>query len=198
MLADHGLDISDIDLRELFTSALLPFLTNTPVLRTLNRLQRSLDILDIEGLSKLWSQRHGETSSILGSGISDATLAEWSAFIDYYLSAQTRFDPKTTDLEHYLLAYLLSATFKDCSIMIKLDLLDINKEQEATVDPQRVKVIDLDPKSVNKLPKWEKLDDQIVTAYRDVAEEERRHCVDDGWTEEDHTLSSPSGWLASP
>lgn len=59
------------------------------------------------------------------------------------------------ELRYYILAYLMSATFKDCSIII-----DMRADGE-----EKVKVIDLDPKSVQRLEKWKKLDSEIALAY---------------------------------
>ena len=41
---------------DVFASALIQPLLQTPILRILSDLQRNLDPLDIEGLSKLWKQ----------------------------------------------------------------------------------------------------------------------------------------------
>jgi inositol-pentakisphosphate 2-kinase len=210
MFADPSHQTEDV--RDTFTSALLPMLMNTPALRILSKLQRTLDCLDIEGLSNLW--RHAEASAPLyrttfasfferGPGNAEEappsspigvsslfltspepTISDWTDFLDTYLSsASSHFDnsnPGRENLRYYLLAYLLSATFKDCSIIIRLDPLQPTIPQPAQVKPERVTVIDLDPKSMDRLRKWEKLDREIVLAYLGV--EERKVCVD-GWVE---------------
>ncbi|KAI4524645.1 hypothetical protein K525DRAFT_193558 [Schizophyllum commune Loenen D] len=237
------------DAREAFADAILPLLTETPVLKTLSKLQRSLDVLDIEGLSKLWqytemmapayrtqfaqffalpedeedysismpgSWPHPEPSTPLSPltplspgmctpsmpsdfrrrptdpptsplGVSsqylqepEPTIDDWSSFLDTYLSPFIQIDhaaPVPEDLRFYLLAYLLSATFKDCSIIVRMDLLG-GEKQPGPVDPSRVTVIDLDPKSMKRLRKWEKLDQEIVEAYANV--KDFRTCVDEG------------------
>lgn len=182
MLVDSNEEIEDKDLREAFTQAIIPLLIRTPVLRILNKLQRTLDILDIEGLSQLWKQ--AQPSPPVGVGAPEPTLEEWSTFIDTYLSDATisHVDPKPEDLRHYLLGYLLSATFKDCSIIVRLNLIDPHAESSQDVDPSKVTVIDLDPKSIDRLKKWEKLDTEIASKYAEVEEMNRRTCVDD-WAE---------------
>lgn len=176
-----------IDLRASFTATIVPFLMNTPVLRILSKHQRALDALDIEGLSKLWNRVHSgmqdpSTPPVLGTGLDfrDPSISEWSGFLDAYLSSQN-FDHNTTpapeDLRYYLLAYLLSATFKDCSIIIRLSQEVSNV---SPLPPNTVTVIDLDPKSMDRLSKWELLDRKITESYNEVPEEEAKHCIDDG------------------
>ncbi|GLB34803.1 putative phosphorylates Ins(1,3,4,5,6)P5 at position 2 to form Ins(1,2,3,4,5,6)P6 (InsP6 or phytate) [Lyophyllum shimeji] len=197
------------DLRETFVSALLPLLLHTPVLRVLSTLQRNLDVLDIEGLSKLW--RLAETSAPLYRtttapffqresvesdealppsppiGVSslfltspEPAISEWTEFLDMYLSDDSaqlnHTNPTPENLRYYLLAYLLSATFKDCSIIVRLHRLRPTPPNE--VKPEQVTVIDLDPKSMARLRKWERLDQEIVQAY--LTAENRKVCID-GW-----------------
>lgn len=175
-----------------FISSIVPLLVETPVLRTLAKLQRSLDVLDIEGLSKLWSlslkQSTSEVSSVIeataeqlpliGSTSPEPSIADWTEFVDEYLTSHKSLDhsdPKLSNLRYYLLAYLLSATFKDCSIMLR------THQHKDSSSPEGVKgtvtVIDLDPKSIGRLSKWEKLDREIVESYTGM---EARKCVD-GW-----------------
>ncbi len=178
---------TDDVMQEAFADAMLPLLIDTPVLRVLNKIQRTLDALDIEGLSLLWKRAHtvAEVTTYgsppaVGVGAPNPTLADWASFIDNYLS-QPPFNhasPNPENLRYYLLAYLLSATFKDCSVIIRMDLLDPSRPPTA-IDPSKVTIIDLDPKNMNRLQKWEKLDQIIVDAYREVALEDRKTCLDD-------------------
>lgn len=131
--------------------------TGTTLFRTISDLQRNLDTLDIEGLSKLWSQVH--PTDTIGSGITNPPLfPDWTDFADDYLKTHKDQnhespEPTETQLMYYLQAYLLSATFKDCSIMFRIG------------GEEFIKVIDLDIKGVEKLPKWLALDREIVAAY---------------------------------
>ncbi|KAJ7172029.1 inositol-pentakisphosphate 2-kinase, partial [Mycena filopes] len=152
-----GLANDIADPKEAVITALLPVLLNTPVLRTISRLQRTLDALDIEGLSPL--------CDLAPIGV-QPTIAEWTHFIDAYLAAPTSPPPAdAAHLRYHVLAYLLSATFKDCSILIR-------------VPAGTVTVIDLDPKGVDRLRKWEQLDNKIVARYATVPGPDRKVCLD--------------------
>lgn len=194
-------DVSTI--RDLFATALVQPLLDTPILRILSELQRNLDALDIEGLAKLWrkvesaASMHGgaDSASIAPLGhkssfdlISDPSISDWNDFLDDYLSSERKKDmdhdhPSPEDLRHHLLAYLLSATFKDCSVIVRLDFL---RPEEASLQKvktrlDRATVIDLDPKKFDKLRGWEELDKAIVNEYSTVVE--RKICVDE-WNKE--------------
>jgi len=149
-------------------------------------LQRSLEVLDIEGLSKLWALSHPQSPSEspavcvppIGSTSPNPTISEWTNFVDEYLASHNTLDhahPKTSNLRYYLLAYLLSATFKDCSIILGIN--PNNSKASSDTKINSVTLIDLDPKSIDKLTKWEKLDREIVESYNGA---EEKHCVD-GW-----------------
>ena len=120
----------------------------------------------------------GASSELWPSGI--PTISDWTDFLDKYLSpagAQLNHsEPKPENLRYYVLAYLLSATFKDCSIIIRLDPSSLNRRLTKAVAPDKVTVIDLDPKSLHRLRKWEQLDQEIVGAYLGVDKPKR--CID--------------------
>ena len=163
-------DVQSVDVKEAFTSALLPLLTGTAVLKRISYLQRSLDPLDIEGLSKLWVSagirtfddiEHSDTARLL---FSEPTMDEWAEFVSRYLSSEmcSLENPDTSQLRYLLLAYLLSATFKDCSLIVRLDFIG---SETKVAEPWRVSVIDLDPKSMSRMEKWERLDSEITERY---------------------------------
>ncbi|KAK1215060.1 hypothetical protein PQX77_022350 [Marasmius sp. AFHP31] len=200
-------DADDALLRTTFISSLLPLLTRTPALQVLNRLQRTLDMLDVEGLGKVWEAFHrhhhqpGQGVPELGEGMEEPTIDEWMGFIDGYLEQEpggaTTFlpgpPPSSTgeqqqytqpQLRSFLLAYLLSATFKDCSIMVRMGKLGAS-DDNGDPDPRNVTIIDLDPKSMTRLRKWEVLDGEIVREYERLVAlgegkggTERKVCVD--------------------
>ena len=188
-LLRHALSVDDetsnpYALRTRFWALIGSLLTETPVLRTLSRLERNLDVLDIEGISKLWAlslEKSSEDTVVqdgvdsiteIGANFPEPSIDEWKHFVDQYLSTHKHLDhssPKLTNLRYYTFAYLLSATFKDCSIMLRTDQgHELGRKGAVTV-------IDLDPKSVRRLSKWEKLDRDIVRAYTGF---ERKKCVD--------------------
>jgi len=144
-------------LEEAFHSKFHAILSDTPILKRLAELQRKLDALDREGLAKL--HEIAPPSQLI-----DPTLTEWSSFVDRFISDD---DQKTrADTRYYTLAYMLSATFKDCSFFITLS------------DAPSVKLVDLDPKSVKKFAYWEKLDAEIVETYARLEPIKRKHCID--------------------
>ena len=164
------------------------------MLAKLSELQRFLDPLDIEGLSTLVTGRSAdeypnESLPLLNASdvqAEDPTLDEWRKFLDAYfhhrldggLSTSTTFKPFAYGMSqkrYYLLAYLLSASFKDCSIIIR--------GHEDDVKSATVTVIDLDSKGIGRMKKWENLDRDVIKctleAERGIEEAEKRVCVDD-------------------
>lgn len=87
-------------------------------------------------------------------------MEEWA---DWLAARLTSNEPATT--RDLLLSYLLSATFKDCSIFIRL-ARDDNGELTTSV-----KAIDLDPKPLDRLGKYWKLDREIVETWKGVLAE---------------------------
>ncbi|KAI0822721.1 inositol-pentakisphosphate 2-kinase [Trametes gibbosa] len=194
--------------RAAFIATLAPVLQRPPpVLHTLARLQRTLDALDIEGLAALWARVRPADARALGAGMPDPDVAEWARFVDEHLArvaaaaavtdtdtdaeGRARGLPATeAELRYRALAHLLGASFKDCSIMIRLAAAqddDADAQEAGEGDGERatagatVTVIDLDVKSVDRLPKWAALDRTIVDAYRAATEgagESARRCVD--------------------
>lgn len=155
-------DASATEPEDAFKAAVTARLVKSSVLPVLAHLQRTLDPLDVEGLAALASQSEEQMAP------REVTLPEWSAFLDEHQGAAQAYDharPQVAHLQYYRLAYLLSASFKDCSVIINLG--------EATDHP--VTLIDLDPKSPSKLGQWEKLDRAIVKAFEGV---EHARCVD--------------------
>ncbi|KAG6820971.1 hypothetical protein H0H93_008600 [Arthromyces matolae] len=184
MLSDDSREGTTSDgLCDVFSDALLPVLLETPVLRILSTLQRSLDSLDIEGLFQLWRLVESEfthkstdkadvvaplPSQTPGSPSlfsSEPDITDWTQFLDIFSSTELNHShPASEHLRFYLLAYLLSATFKDCSLIVRLDHLRPHV-LSPKVKPEQIMIIDLDPKSMSRLRKWEKLDQEIVQAY---------------------------------
>ena len=196
-------------IKSAFTSTLLCCLMQTPVLQILSKLQRSLDILDIEGLSSLWRRTllsHPSLSSeslpAIPLGVSSPFLSspepdivDWETFIDSFLSPFSsgldHLQPKVENIRYYLLAYLLSGTVKDCSIIVRTDLLQLGKTSTKRKNTDSVMVIDLDPRKMERLNKWEKLDAEIVNAYSNNGG--GKICID-AWREWDLSLMQSLGW----
>lgn len=145
--------------------ALVPIILRSSLFSKLAHLQRSLDSRDIEGLSQLWSHFHPGLP--LGQGEPEPTLGEWYGFIQSYFSGGEESLPGEESLRYSILAYLLSATFKDCSVILRFD----NTSQDSLT------LIDLEPKSICRLSAWEALDREIVQRFTDRADK-RTLCVD--------------------
>lgn len=133
--------------KNMFVSIVALSLTKTPVLQIISRLQRTLDVLDIEQVARLWRNASDNEKR-------EPTMDEWGEFLDQYERGK---NGPEDDVRYHLMAYLLSATFKDCSVMMSVDLRMVG-------EPQGVWVIDLDVKKMDKFEKWEKLDREIVLA----------------------------------
>ncbi|GAA5914095.1 hypothetical protein JCM8208_005138 [Rhodotorula glutinis] len=172
-----------------FCTSLSDALLASPLLRTLAQLQSSLDALDIEGLAAL-VLAHPATRADLFAPADQApvevaklgaqpTLAEWEALLvrlgplleqgrEATAAALREGPPRDA-----VLAYLLSATLKDCSLIVRVP----------TIGPGdvSVKAIDLDPKPIVRMAKYARMDGEIVQSWRERLErlpegEELRRC----------------------
>ena len=150
-----------------FVGALLPLLTGTPVLRIIAQLQRTLDPLDIEGLQSLHSMSPTSETPI-EELYPDPSLDDWERFVGRYKAQCPITDVDPELLQHHAMAYLLSATFKDCSIMLHLG--------RGSEVPDSITVIDLDPKSMKRLKTWAELDRNIAMSFVDDGS---RFCFDE-------------------
>lgn len=156
-----------------FVATLLPFLLETPVFKRLSHLQRTLDALDIEGLFALHAATQVSSSiPALEELFSNPSIDEWERFVDAYLDAGFQASlnhekPDSQHLQYYALAYLLSASFKDCSVIIRANKSD--------GDPYSITVIDLDPKGMDRLRKWYNLDRTLAISFEDDGQ---RRCID--------------------
>jgi len=150
-----------------FIYSLVPQLLCNPLLNRISVLQRTLDFLDCEGLAKL----------IEASPIADLTqpvMEDWMSFVDTFLSQKHQKHPtfSPSDLRYHTLAYLLSATFKDCSLIIPLPPCPVDTESGG------IKVIDLEIKRVDRIHHWMKLDEKIVKEYAKLESGMRRTCAE--------------------
>ncbi|KAF9246363.1 inositol-pentakisphosphate 2-kinase [Melanogaster broomeanus] len=166
-------------LEDAFAAALLPFL-RSPLLETISNLQRTLDALDIEGLAKLHAIAHPDASG-LDSVVWDPSFEEWQDFIASYGSDYCTWDHSKLCPEHiraYLMAYLLSATFKDCSVIFRIQRPDASVQSSVDA-PHAITIIDLDVKSMNRLGKWADLDRHIIQHCQALDATQRKPCVEE-------------------
>ena len=150
-----------------FIYSLVPQMLCNPLLNRISALQRTLDPLDCEGLAKLI-----EVSPI--ADLTQPTMEDWMSFVDSFLSLKhqehSAFSP--FNLRYHTLAYLLSATFKDCSLIIPLHPCPADTESGG------IKVIDLEIKSVDRIYDWMRLDENIVKEYAKLESGMRKTCVE--------------------
>jgi inositol-pentakisphosphate 2-kinase len=154
-----------------FVSALLPLFLHNPLLPLISALQRSLDLLDCEGFAKLVESKRIQLATLRITDLTQPTMDEWASFVDIFLSQEhpkhSSFSP--SNLRYHTLAYLLSASFKDCSFIVPI------RPQKDEIGG--IKVIDLDVKDVNRTPGWLKLDEKIVKEYAKIDTRMRKTCV---------------------
>jgi inositol-pentakisphosphate 2-kinase len=145
-------------------------------------LQQTLDPLDIEGLNTLIQAQTGidllqaseeEISQALGGEI---TLDEYTTFVKCYLSYESSSSfthpeaqsistntllNEETPIKTLVIAYLLSASFKDCSMFITI------KQQPDTHNGKHMDayLVDVDVKSIKRLGRYAKLDRDLVQSF---------------------------------
>ncbi|KAL8293557.1 hypothetical protein RQP46_000258 [Phenoliferia psychrophenolica] len=146
-------------LRDCFKAHLVPALSSSPLLQKLQSAQASLDPLDIEGLTTLLASRPPSESLSSLSSTPQPTLTDWLDWSAEW-SASSSKPPADLPSRTLVLAYLLSATFKDCSIFIRFDT-----RSSPLLQVTAVKAIDLDPKPIARLVKYFDLDREIVEAF---------------------------------
>ncbi|KAI8342754.1 inositol-pentakisphosphate 2-kinase [Chlamydoabsidia padenii] len=149
-------------------------LLDDPILQTLKRLQQSLDEYDVEGIYPLYG-KHGQQTT--------HTIDQWKIVVQHFLNRQSQIidgkqpddvmSPEQEELQR-LYEYVLSMTFKDCSVMICLtkDYQSNNKSDTRRTMPghtttysglqYQIKVVDVDMKKLNKIPYWFDLDRRII------------------------------------
>ncbi|KAH9004881.1 inositol-pentakisphosphate 2-kinase [Lactarius hatsudake] len=165
-----------------FISALLPLFLHNSLLQRISALQRSLDPLDCEGFAKLVESKRiqsaGSSDSLNAAlpvaDLTQPTMDDWTSFVDIFLSQERQKHPSysPSNLRYHTLAYLLSASFKDCSLIIP-----IRSETDVT-EMDGIKVIDLDIKAVDRIPGWLKLDKKIVREYAKIDTGIRKTCTE--------------------
>lgn len=160
-----GLQAAIPNLHDSFLSKLTTLLLNSSLLSTLRDLQTNLDPLDIEGLLKLVTATNSDTGTNTFTSIAsfEPTMSDWAEFVSRYQGAdrsvmQVLPSSDQSAMKFYVLAYLLSASFKDCSLMLRFPSGLISPEYH---------IIDLDTKSASRLDRWHALDREIASVFHD-------------------------------
>ena len=147
-------------LASFFVLSMVKLLQDVPALQTLSELQRSLDPIDIEGVATLNQRSH--SAQPFSASLQEPTLSDWEQFVRQYHNTDFRIaldhnNPRPEHLNYYNLAYLLSASFKDCSVIFHFP---VNAGERPNVT-----VIDLDVKSIQRLNDWKNIDNTIVSSF---------------------------------
>lgn len=157
---------------ELLPEILESILIQDPILLKLKTLQADFDELDVEKIMPLYQQ--------LGNINADNDL--FAEVVDNYKKRKQDSNIPITDLQR-MLEYVLSMTFKDCSVMINV----IPKRDKALnhklvalknglIFYYDIKVIDTDLKNVDKIPYWYELDQTIVKHAIETCFSKERAC----------------------
>ena len=139
-----------------------PRLTNQTILSRLSHLQATLDPLDVEGLAQLWLSR--TQSHTLGCAEPSIDLPEsltaslGASQLPAVLESVLSPTAAQVSLEAALQAFLVSATFKDCSLLLRFSHSDRGWESWT-------KLVDLDAKPWNKLATMQKTDGEVCAAF---------------------------------
>lgn len=147
-------NITQLTLSALQTSSALPLLKN---------LQQNLDPIDISSLAALFQAEHPNSPLFDPDLIAEVSAVELNSFVDIYVSdpqAGQRMD--SWSLRERIIAYALSAIFKDCSLFIRGVLKHAEDGAWRLVSGgESVKVIDLDLKPVKNIQKWAETDEKV-------------------------------------
>ncbi|KAJ3921031.1 hypothetical protein F5877DRAFT_36831, partial [Lentinula edodes] len=166
-------------IRELVVETLLVLFMKSESLKLLKYLQRTLDGLRIEGLTSLWDNVHSLNKTSFGGGFPQRTIDDWKLFITECLEPQGSSMPPQVLSGENQLRYLLSVTFKDCSIMIMLPVL--YESLPTSLFPSQMTLIDLNPMRVERLQKWLEQDRNILQEYTISSQtKSAKTCVDIG------------------
>ncbi|KAG0328526.1 Inositol-pentakisphosphate 2-kinase [Podila horticola] len=195
-------------------------LVSSTLLERLARLQLSLDSLDIETIHKFYTHiAHPTDNSIpepsfdeylstaeiflertdmnaLMSDMREAFVAQNASSLGFGPEDNLEDVPDTLKL-HFIREFLLSATLKDCSILITIRQLDDQPPTASTAsegvlprfkeNTQKIKVggcefeykmtcIDLDPKKMSSVPKYLAKDREIVEHYLSIVGDREKSC----------------------
>lgn len=164
--------------------------------KRLKQLQKTLDELDIEGIYKLFLEQR--------SNLHDPTLEEWQLIVKEYEQRIKSPDVPHLSMDgaqmrQRIYEFLMSTTLKDCSIIFtfqKSRFSDETKVADGTslffkekvkfipfssdkiYFKYKVNVIDLDPKSVTKIPYYYDLDAMIVNNYMKCDDITKKKCIE--------------------
>lgn len=181
-------DMNDTELS--LPDLLVDFLVGNQLLKRLAYLQRSLDPLDIEGLNHRIKQEkeldllHTNDEELLSKLGGEITLKEYQDFVNTYLEHDSSINLEKATLRELIIAYLLSASFKDCSMIITINQRPSTTTSEKDRGAEQVKesekkpkkdinafLVDVDVKSITRLRRYAKLDRDLVDSFERFCKE---------------------------
>lgn len=145
--------------QSLLPEILKTILIQDPILLILKTLQADLDSLDVENILPLYQQQRDRI---------EVDIDTFAKVVDNYKRRTLHPHTPTTNIQR-VLEFVLSMTFKDCSIMINVTPATKETPGHKSITISNgltfqydVKVIDTDLKKLDKIPYWYELDQNIV------------------------------------
>ncbi|KNC96013.1 hypothetical protein, variant [Spizellomyces punctatus DAOM BR117] len=166
---------------------LTTIIVSDSLLQMLKYHQQNLDQYDIEGIFPWYDKLELDTK------LHDPSIAEWNEIVQTYLRRISSPDAEMprdwaecslTEQLHYIYEFVLSATLKDCSVIITLwpeaeedsygRIRCDPGEGEGTIQlpsstrllRYKIRIVDIDPKRLGKIPSYFALDQNIVRHFR--------------------------------
>lgn len=125
--AGTGTEDEGVALSVTLMDVLTRILVESPLLRRLGPLQSALDSLDIETVHQLYAQLVDPVTNTFPEPTLEEFLNTAQAFMNRKDTLDNRVDLETIsrdDKLHFIREFLLSATLKDCSILITVQRVD--------------------------------------------------------------------------
>jgi hypothetical protein len=149
---------------------LLPVLHHSGVMQRLRDLQSSLDGTDISHLAQRFAVELPDATLFDPELLPQPSPEELRQFINLYLSDTAAGKSDAWSLRESIIAYGLSATFKDCSVFVTCPVESTLEGWKVDQSKATVKVIDLDLKPLSAMKKWYDLDENIWRHWQDTHE----------------------------
>ena len=138
---------------------IVPTLQQSAALHKIKTLQSTLDPVDISTIAQKFKEAYPDAEVFDPKLMSEPSSDDIKIFVDKYLANPQGSDSWT--LGETMMAYSLSAIFKDCSVFLRLPLSKVSGEWTVKPGTGKVKVIDLDLKPLSSMRHWYDLDEQI-------------------------------------
>ncbi|TXT09991.1 uncharacterized protein COLE_03925 [Cutaneotrichosporon oleaginosum] len=186
------------DLSDGTADFLIPLLEKSSALQQLKQLQSTLDATNISDLARQHSEAYPGNKPF--ESVAEPTAAELSSFVKLYLADPTAGarSPDAWTLRQREIAFMLSAIFKDCSMIVRAVLRNTGAGYELDEARSVVKIIDTDLKPLTNLGKWHALDEKLWRHWAETKGSEEQTVVISAEPEDSphhsyHNLSRTAG-----